>query len=141
MYPTTAGAAHDVTVTAKDGYGNTDTAYAGTVAITSSDGAAVLPASSTLPAGTKTFSVTLKTAGEQSITATDTVTASITGTQSDITVVAATATHLDGGGFTDPTTAGAARKPTAACKNSYGNTDTAYAGTGAITRSDGAAVL
>ena len=60
------------------------TGYTGTVHFTSSDGPAVLPANYTFTggdAGTHVFSVTLKTAGTQSITATDTVTGSITGTR------------------------------------------------------------
>src|SRR5258708_29363684 len=62
-YPasTVAGVAHNVTVTALDAFGNVDTNYAGTVTITSSDPAAVLPAPATLPSGTGTFSVALKT--------------------------------------------------------------------------------
>ena len=77
--PTTAGAAHNFTVTAQDAFGNVTTGYTGTVHFTSSDGAAVLPANYTFTggdAGTHVFSVTLKTAGTQSITATDTVTGS-----------------------------------------------------------------
>src|SRR5258708_38936405 len=52
-YPasTVAGVAHNVTVTALDAFGNIDTNYAGTVTITSSDPAAVLPAPATLPPG------------------------------------------------------------------------------------------
>ena len=75
--PTTAGAAHNVTVTAEDAYGNVATGYTGTVHFTSSDAQAGLPANYTFTggdAGTHVFSVTLKTAGTQSITATDTVT-------------------------------------------------------------------
>ena len=87
--PTTAGAAHNVTVSAQDGFGNVTTGYTGTVHFTSSDASAGLPANYTFTggdAGTHVFSVTLKTAGTQSITATDTVTGTITGTQSGITV-------------------------------------------------------
>ena len=76
--PTAAGAAHDVTVTALDPFGNTASGYRGTVHFTSSDGRAVLPGNYTFTAGdagTHTFTngVTLKTPGTQSITATDTV--------------------------------------------------------------------
>ena len=92
--PTTAGASHTFTVTALDSNGNTATGYTGTVHFTSSDGQAVLPANSTLTSGTGTFSATLGTAGSQSITATDTVTGSITGSQSGITVNAAAPTKL-----------------------------------------------
>src|SRR5207253_5364868 len=41
--PQTAGAAFDLTVTAKDVYGNTAPAYAGTVQFGSNDGQALLP--------------------------------------------------------------------------------------------------
>ena len=43
--------AHNVTVTAKDAYGNMATGYTGTVHFTSSDGQAVLPANYTFVAG------------------------------------------------------------------------------------------
>ncbi|NYT39178.1 tandem-95 repeat protein [Sphingomonas sp. R-74633] len=83
----TAGVAFNtLVVTAKDAAGNTTPAYAGTVHFTSSDGAAVLPANSTLTSGTGTFSATLNTVGSRTITATDTVTGSITGTSGAITV-------------------------------------------------------
>jgi hypothetical protein len=73
--------------------------YTGTIQFTSSDTLAVLPAPYPFVAGdngTHTFIglVTLKTAGTQSITATDTVTSSITGTQSGITVNPSTAATL-----------------------------------------------
>jgi List-Bact-rpt repeat protein/Big-like domain-containing protein len=82
----TAGTAFSFTVTAQDASNNTVTTYAGTVHFTSSDGAAVLPANSTLTNGVGTFSATLNTPGGQTIKATDTVTASITGTSGTITV-------------------------------------------------------
>ena len=93
----TAGTAGSVTVTAKDANGNTATGYGGTVKITSTDGQAVLPANYAFLAGDNgvhQLSVTLKTAGTQSITATDTGTGSITGSQTGITVNAAAATKL-----------------------------------------------
>ena len=79
---TTAGVPATVTVTALNANGTIDTAYTGTVQFTSSDSQAVLPANFTFTAadgGVYAFSVTLKTGGSQSITATDTVTASMTG--------------------------------------------------------------
>src|SRR5262249_2775525 len=68
----TAGGSTTVTVTAYDAYGNVATGYGGTVHFTSSDGQAVLPADATLTNGTGTFSVTLKTAGSQTVIVTDT---------------------------------------------------------------------
>jgi hypothetical protein len=82
----TAGVAFNFTVTAKDAFGNTATGYGGTVHFTSTDAQAVLPANATLTAGVKIFSATLKTAGSQTISATDTVNGSITSTSSSITV-------------------------------------------------------
>jgi len=82
----TAGTPLNITVTALTAANATATSYTGTVHFTSSDVAAVLPANSTLTNGVGTFSATLKTAGAQTITATDTVTASITGTSGTITV-------------------------------------------------------
>jgi autotransporter-associated beta strand protein len=85
---------NQVTVTAYDAYGNVATGYSGTVHFASSDGQAALPADTTLTNGTGSFSVTLFTAGSQSLTATDTVSGSITGTQPGITVTPAVADHL-----------------------------------------------
>ncbi len=82
----TTNVAFSFTVTAKDSYNNTATGYAGTVHFTSTDGSAVLPSNSGLTNGTGAFSATLKTTGSQTITATDTSNASITGTSGAITV-------------------------------------------------------
>src|SRR2546422_5280482 len=106
--PVTAGTAGNFTVTAKDPYGNTATGYAGTVHFTSSDGQAVLPADSTLTNGAGSFSATLKTAGTQSLTATDTATASITGSQTGITVNPAATSTLVVASLPSPVAAGTA---------------------------------
>ncbi len=85
----TAGSSINVTVTAKDAYDNTATGYLGTVHFTSTDGNATLPANYGFvsgDAGVNTFPVTLKTAGSQTVTATDTVTGSINGTTAAIGV-------------------------------------------------------
>jgi hypothetical protein len=81
-----AGVAFNFQVTALDAANNTASTYPGTVHFTSTDPMAVLPANSTLANGTAAFSATLKTIGSQTITATDTVAASITGTSNSITV-------------------------------------------------------
>ena len=83
-----AGAAHNYTVTALDAKGAPATSYTGTVAITSSDPAATVPANMALSAGVGTFSVTLNTLGFQTVTATDTGTSSITGTSPSVDVTA-----------------------------------------------------
>ncbi|MEI6606098.1 MAG: Ig-like domain repeat protein [Verrucomicrobiota bacterium] len=89
--PQVQGTAGSVTVTAKDSNGNVATGYTGTVVLTSNDGAATLPGSYAFvsgDAGVHAFgSVTLNTLGTRTLTATDTITSSITGTQSGISVV------------------------------------------------------
>jgi hypothetical protein len=72
----TAGDNLSMTVTALDETNSTATGYRGMVHFTSSDPQAVLPGDYTFSAadnGMHTFSATLKTAGSQSITATDTL--------------------------------------------------------------------
>jgi hypothetical protein len=134
---TVAGVAGNFTVTAKDPYGNTATGYAGTVHFTSSDSQATLPSNSTLTSGTGTFSATLKTAGSQSITATDTVTATITGTQSGITVVAAAVSQFAvSTSAANPDIAGTPFNVTVTAQDAYGNTATSYTGTVHFTSGD-----
>ena len=139
--PATAGVAGNVTVTAKDANGNTATGYSGSVAITSSDPAAVLPANATLTNGVGTFTVTLKTVGTHSITATDTVTASITGAQTGIVVNPGTAATFTVSGCTSPVTAGTPCTMTVTAKDASANVATGYTGMVHLTSSDPAAVL
>src|SRR5207253_5266848 len=136
----TAGNAFSVTVTALDQFNNTATGYAGTVHFTSSDGAATLPSNSTLTNGSGTFSGTLKTAGSRTITATDTVSSSITGTSNTIAVGAAAATHF---AVNAPATAtaGSAFSFTVTALDAFNSTATGYAGTVRFTSTDGAASL
>ncbi|HWM23399.1 MAG TPA: hypothetical protein VNP98_01130 [Chthoniobacterales bacterium] len=74
------------TVRAVDQFGNTATGYAGTIHFTST-GQSSLPPDSTLTNGTGTFAATFFTEGNHTITATDTLNPSITGTSNDILVV------------------------------------------------------
>jgi probable HAF family extracellular repeat protein len=75
----TTGTAAAVTVTALDSSGATVTGYGRTVQLTTSDGAALLPANSALTAGTGTFFITFNTTGSQTVTATDAGISSIFG--------------------------------------------------------------
>jgi len=82
-----AGTPFSVTVQALNSSGAIVSSYMGTVHFTSSESPAVLPKDSTLIAGTQTFSgVILEAVGNQTITATDTVDSSITGTSPQISV-------------------------------------------------------
>ncbi len=66
-------------VTALDQFGNTAQGYTGTVGFSSSDPQALLPANATLTNGVGTFNATLITPGQQTVTATDSTNAAITG--------------------------------------------------------------
>jgi large repetitive protein len=88
----TAGIAFGVTVTALDTSNNQATSYIDTVTLSSTDAQAGLPAPYTFTAsdhGTHVFAVTLNTAGTQTISATDTPNAAITGTSAPISVTSA----------------------------------------------------
>src|SRR5205814_6118600 len=68
----TAGSPVSFTVSAQDPYGNTDPSYAGTIHFATSDPApGSMPADAQLTNGRGSFSATLRTAGSQTITATD----------------------------------------------------------------------
>ena len=141
--PITAGTQGSVTVTAKDASGNTATDYRGTVHFTSSDTQAGLPANyafTAADAGVHNFNVTLKTAGTQSITATDTATGSITGSQSGITVTAAAADHLIVAAPAGAT-AGTPFDLVVTAKDPFNNTASGYTGTVSFTSTDGGATL
>jgi uncharacterized repeat protein (TIGR01451 family) len=142
--PVTAGTANNLTVTALDASHNTATGYRGTVHFTSIDAQAVPPANYTFSAadnGVHTFSATLKTAGTQSLMGTDTVTSTITGSQTGITVTAATAATLTVTGYPNPVTAGTANNFTVTALDAFNNTATGYRGTVHFTSSDAQAVL
>jgi hypothetical protein len=88
-----AGNSFTVTVTALDANNNPVPSYAGTVHFTSSDSQAGLPPDATLANGTGNFSVTLKTAGSQTVTVTDTANGSLTGSAT-VTVTPANPSKL-----------------------------------------------
>src|SRR5579864_999672 len=90
----TAGIALNFTVSALDASNNLATTYSGTVHFTSSDGQAALPGDQPLTNGTASLQITFFTAGNQTITATDTVSSSIKGSSSAINVKVLTTTHL-----------------------------------------------
>ena len=136
----TAGTAVSFTVTALDASNRPTAHYSGTAHFTSTDGQAMLPANSMLTNGTGTFSATLKTPGSQTITATDAVTASITGTSNSINVSAAAAIHFS---VTAPATAtaGTAVSFTVTALDASNRPTTNYSGTAHFTSTDGQAVL
>jgi hypothetical protein len=140
---TTAGAAGAFTVTVRNLDGSTASNYTGTIHFSSSDTQAALPADYTFTAadqGVHTFSAILKTAGSKSLTATDTVTSRIAGSQAGIVVNPAVASQLV---INAPSsvTHKVAFSLTLTVEDAYGNVVTGYAGTVHFTSSDSTATL
>ncbi len=85
-----SGVAFNFVVTAQDAYGNVITNYTGTVHFSSTDGSGILPADYSFQlsdSGSRIFSSTLITNGIQTITATDIISGSISGTSNNINVI------------------------------------------------------
>jgi hypothetical protein len=136
----TAGKALQFTVTALSATGVVVPSYAGVVHLSSSDPqASFQPSSATLTSGTGTFSVIFKTAGSQTITATDPASASLTGGIS-VGVIPAAATSLS---VTAPAAASAGLVTTVTVNalDTYGNVATSYAGTVQVTSNDAQATI
>src|SRR5262249_48218960 len=115
-----------------DPFGQTALGYRGTAHFASSDGQADLPSDYTFVAadnGVHTFTggVTLKTAGNQTVTATDTTSSSITGS----TTVSGTPAAADPILITGPdsASAGTPLDLVVTIQDAYGNTVTGYTGT------------
>jgi hypothetical protein len=136
----TLGAPVNVTVTALDQANNpTGASYTGTVHFSSSDGAASLPIDQKLTNGTGVFAISFNSLGAQTVAASDTVDAGITGSSSAITVTAV-ATQF---GVSAPAnvTAGGAFLVTVTAQDGSGHTAAGYSGTVHLTSTDTSAVL
>ena len=135
----TIGSSFSFTVTALDSAGNVVTSYAGTVVFSSTDTSAQLPPPSTLTGGNGTFSATLKTSGNESITATDTKTGTLSGV-SNIIAVSGPATHFALG---VPATATTRTQIliTLEALDASNNPSSSYSGTVHFTSSDAKAIL
>jgi hypothetical protein len=138
----TAGVAQNITVTAYDSFGNLAVDYAGTVAFSSSDYQATLPfyTFTAADAGVHTFSVTLRTAGTQSVSVRDYFNPTMSTTQTGIVVnsaaaVSMTVTPLHG------VVAGTAQSFTVKANDAFGNSAASYRGTLKLGTSDTIAVL
>src|SRR5213079_141971 len=113
------------------------TGFNHTVHFTSSDGSALLPADATLTSGSGTFIVALRTAGSQTITATDAANSTVTDTSNAIAVAPGAATHF---GVSTPAsvTATEAFNFTVTALDPFSNVVPTYTGTVHFTSSDGA---
>jgi hypothetical protein len=127
---TTAGVAHSFTVTALDPFGNVATGYSGTVAFSSSDPIASLPANdvfTTADAGVHTFTAALKRAGTQFLQVGDTLTSSVIGAENGIVISAAAVSHFAISGPTS-VTQGVGFKITVSAVDDFGNVNAGYRG-------------
>ncbi|MGE0434750.1 MAG: IPT/TIG domain-containing protein, partial [Planctomycetota bacterium] len=138
--PATSGAAGSIVVVARTAQGQAAADYTGTVAFTSSDTGATLPANYTFTAsdaGIHVFAnaVTLATAGSQSVTVTDTGNNSLTDS-GNVTVVAGTATAVEITGVTTALAAGGITGATITMRDAAGNVATGYTGVLGFTSTD-----
>jgi hypothetical protein len=140
-----AGTPFSVTVTALDACDDVVTSYSGTVHFTTTDGGAgaTVPADYTFTGGDAgvhqfTGGATLVTVGNQTITATDTASATVAGTSDPIAVSSGGAT-----GFTvtapAAATAGVPFTVTVTARDQFGNVASGYTGTVHFTTTDGGA--
>jgi phage protein U len=139
---TIAGTGQTATVALYDPYGNVASGYSGTVRFSSSDVQAALPASYTFSsgdAGVHQFSVTLKKAGSQNVTATDTGNGSLSASQT-MAISPAAAASLTLNGLSN-TIAGTGQTATVALYDPYGNVASGYSGTVRFSSSDVQAAL
>jgi hypothetical protein len=138
----TAGSTVTATVTALDAYGNTVTGYAGTVRFRGTDLLETLPAAYTFTAGdagVHAFAATFRTAGTQTLTAYDSVTAGSLGSAA-LTVTPDAADHFALAGPAG-TTAGVAVGVTVTALDAFNNVVTGYGGTVHVASSDATATL
>jgi hypothetical protein len=144
---TVAGSNMLFTVVAEDRFNNTAAGYTGAVSFSTTDTgvSTLVPGPSPLVAGVGVFSVTLTTAGSQTLTATDNntsgVTGTITATSGPISVAAGPATHLVLGGVPASITAGAAFGFTVTAEDQFNNAATSFNSTVQFSSSDSQAVL
>jgi Putative Ig domain/Kelch motif/Galactose oxidase, central domain len=135
----TVGIQFNFTVTALDAFANTATTYSGIVHYTTNDTLATVPADAPLASGIGTPSITLKTLGTATITASDTTSPSITG-NTPVKVVTNAPTHF---AVLTPATATtrASFTITVNILDAANNLSTGYSGTVHFTSSDPQAVL
>jgi hypothetical protein len=128
----TAGSAFNLTLTAKDAYGNTATSYEGPKTLAFSGPtespageAPKYPGSVTFAAGSATVAITLFDAGSTTLTAKD---GTITGSTGNFTVNAKSTTTQFGVSVPASVSAGTAFNATLTAEDTYGNTTSGYTG-------------
>ena len=115
----TAGNSTTISFTAEDAYGNVDQ-HGGPVTFSSTDAKALF-GSPSFNLGVGTASVTLETAGTQTVKVKDSTTLSISGTSNIVTVSAATASQLLVNPATSSITAGGSEVVSLTAEDTFGN--------------------
>jgi hypothetical protein len=143
-HPTTiAGTSEAFTATLFDFYDNLSTNYTGTLHFAATDPQADVPADfafGAADAGSHGFSITLKTAGSESLAVSDTVVAGLSGSAAWV-VGAAAADRCVASQAPATAPAGTVLGLTVAARDPFGNAATGYAGTVRLTATDGRANL
>jgi len=141
----TAGTAFSVTVTARDDLNIVAVGYLGTVHFKGSDAHSSVPSDYTFTAedkGSHTFKnlVIFETAGQQSVTATDTIDTSVTGSSKTLSVIPAAVARFT---VTTPANAvaGSAFSFTVTAQDRFKNVVAGYTGTVHFASTDGSALL
>src|SRR5262249_883561 len=122
-----------------DNYGQVDPLYDGTVHFSSTDPSASLPGNSTLPNGTKSFTLVWATTGEQTLTARDTVVPELVAIRPGITVTETADLRLTT--ITDPVMRGTTTQVTVRAIDTVGATDAGYRGIVHFPSTDSSATL
>jgi hypothetical protein len=141
---TTAGDSLTVTVKAPNADGTVNTAYAGVVHFSSSDLKAVLPADYAFTSsdqGQHSFTVSLRTAGLQSVTVTEASNSSAPGGSAEVLVSPAALSALAFVNFPGTAVAGASVPFRLAAVDAYGNAVPGYRGTARFRSTDPRAQL
>jgi hypothetical protein len=141
--PAVAGTVNTFSVSATDDFGNVITDYQGALHFTSSDPQAIVPHDYTFTVGDhgrRVFAAVLRTAGAQTLTATDALAGGPTGAQS-IVVVPGAVSRLVVKDFPAGIEAGSVSTFTVTALDAFGNTVTGYRGVVRFTSTDPQAIL
>ena len=130
-----SGTSFALEIIAKDAFFNTLISYGGPANISSGDSQALIPASVPFTSGIASFTAILRTAGSQTLTATDQINPAVTATR-QIAVQAAAVTRIEISATPGTATAGQPFPFTVTARDQAGNIASGYAGTLTFTSGD-----
>ncbi len=139
----TTGSPTTITLVTTDAVGNPTSGYTGTVSFRSTDPRATMPAPFTFSGQTTALAPSpaiFRTAGNQTVSATDATAPSISGSVA-VSVTPGPPAALEVSGIPSPTSAGVAATATITVVDAFGNTTPAYTGSVQLQSSDAQAQL